>query len=153
VRTTAKIGAVVAAGALAVAVPAAAHPAHPSKPSTTDSPPATSHKCAVHHEAYIASGTIVSWSATATNGLYNGTVSVAVTRTNHHAAPQKGTTYTYTLTNAKVQFGKGTSSPYTGDRVKLIGSITTVAKKCTNQSSAGTITVRKVDVSAPKPTT
>lgn len=149
-RTTAKIGAVVTAGALAVAVPAAANPAHPSDPPT----PPTSNKCAVHHEANIAYGTLVTWGATpTTNGLYTGSVTVNVSHTNRHATAQKGL-YTYTLptTGARVDFGKGTTSPYTNDRVKVIGSITTVAKKCTDQSLAGKITVRKVDLSAPKPT-
>jgi hypothetical protein len=147
-RTTAKLGAAVATGVLAIAVPAAAHPvnAHPSKPDS-----AKSHKCVAHNVAYTASGTLVSWSATPTSdGRFSGTITVDVTRANHHAAGQKGTSYTYTLTNTRVRFAKGTNPPVAGDRVKLIGAITSVAKKCTDQSGAGTITVRKVDVSPAK---
>ena len=147
-RTTAKLGAAVATGLLAFAVPAAAHPGpgtHPAHPSH----PAQSQKCTAHNEAYVASGKLVSWSATETNGRWNGTFTVDVIKTNHHAKAQRGTTQTYTLTNARVKFGKGANPPATGDRVKVIGSITTVAKKCTDQTGAGTISVRKVDVTAP----
>jgi hypothetical protein len=151
-RTTAKIGAVVAAGALAIAVPAAADPAHPSHPSGTD--PGKSHKCATHEVAYVAHGTIVSWSPTAPtgNGPYSGTVTVLVTKVNHHA--NKGS-QPYTLTGAKVRFDQGTTSPATGDPVTLIGKIAVApaAKKgCTTVTgtTAGTITITKVDVHALK---
>lgn len=155
--TGAKLGTVIAAGALAIAGPAAAkpahpsHPNHPSHPATRTSRPAESHKCTAHNEAYTASGTFVSWSATETgHNTYTGTVTVDVTRTNHHAKGQKGTQYTYTLDNTKVSFDKGANPPAAGDRVAVIGRITVVAKKCTDQSGAGTITVRKLDIKAPK---
>jgi hypothetical protein len=146
---------ILVAGALAIAVPAAAkpphaipptHPSHPSHPATPDS-----HKCAAHKEAYIASGKFVSWSATSTDGRhFTGMITVDVTNTNHHAKTQKGTTVTYMLSSTKVTFGKGANPPAAGDRVVLIGKITAVPKKCTNQSAAGTITLRKVDISVPK---
>lgn len=149
-RRTAKLGAAVAAGTLAIAVPAFAKgPHHPfvNHPSH----PATSHKCTAHNEAYTAFGTFVSWNATqSSNGRFSGTITVNVTRANHHARAQKGTQYTYTLSDTKVRFGKGANPPTAGDRVAIIGKITTIAKKCTDQSGAGTITVRKVDISAPK---
>ena len=179
---------ILAAGALAVAVPAIAkqpphpsHPAHPSHPShpnrgrgngngntttttTTTSTstgngngrghgranknhPARSEKCTVHEVAYIASGTEVSFSATQnSSGRYDGTIVVHVTRTNHHAAGGRGTDVTYTLTNAIVRFGKGTSATDTGDRVKVIGEVTTLAKKCDHTGFTPTVTVRKVDI-------
>ena len=159
-RTAAKLGAVVATAALAIAVPAAAkvphpgpahHPAHPSPPATERTHPATSEKCTAHKVAYIASGTFVSWAATPTGkNTYTGTITVDVTKTNHHAKAQKGTQHTYTLDNSKVVFGKGANPPAAGDRVVVIGKITEVAKKCTNQGAAGTITVRKVDIHVPK---
>ena len=146
-RTAAKLGAVVVTGALAIAVPAAAKPAHPAHPSH----PASSEKCEAHKVAYIASGTFVSWAATQTGkDTYTGTITVNVTKTNHHAKAQKGTQYTYTLSNSKVVFGKGANPPAAGDRVVVIGKITEVAKKCTDQSAAGTITVRKVEIRVPK---
>src|ERR1700693_869415 len=147
-RTAAKLGAAVAAGTLAIAVPAVAKPAHPAHPS----PPAPSHKCTAHKVAYTVSGTFVSWAATLTGtDTYTGTITINVTKANHHAKPQKGTPHTYTLTNTKVTFGKGANPPAAGDRVVLIGKITEVAKKCTDQSAAGTITIGKGDISVPKP--
>jgi len=136
----------VAAGALAIAVPASAKPDHPSHP-------AKSHKCTAHKVGYVASGTLVSWTANQTGkDEYTGTITVHVTKANHHAAAGKGSDVTYTLTNAKVSFGHGANPPRAGDRVHVIGKITEVAKKCTDQSAAGTITVRKVDINAPKAT-
>lgn len=137
-RTIAKLGAVVAAGALAVAVPAAAK-----------NHPPTSHKCAPHKVAYTASGTLVSWNATKSGKSYTGTITVKVTHANRHAGPQKGTTYTYTLSNARASFAKRANPPAAGDHVVVTGTITTVAKKCTDQSGAGKIAVRKVDVTPP----
>jgi hypothetical protein len=134
----------VAAGALAIAVPATAKPAHPSHP-------ATSHKCTAHKVGYVASGTLVSWSATQSGAkTYTGTITVHVTQANHHAASSKGSDVTYTLTNTKVSFGDGANPPVAGDRVHVIGKITEVAKKCTDQSAAGTVTLHKVDIKAPK---
>ena len=152
-RTTAKLGAIAAAAALVVAVPAGAKPPHATPPNHP-SHPATSHKCTPHREAYVASGTFVSWTAAPSSSgkknHFTGTITVKVTKTNHHAAAQKGTTQTYTLNDTKVRFGKGANPPASGDRVVLIGAITTVAKKCTDQSGAGTITLRQVDIKLPK---
>jgi hypothetical protein len=145
-RTAAKLGAVVASGALAIAVPAAAKPPHPVHPSH----PATSHKCTAHNVAYVAHGTVVAWGATQTgtpSGTWDGPITVTVKSANHHA---KGAT-SFMLHNTKVRLGKGvTNPPVAGDRVVVIGKITTVAKKCTDKSGAGTITISKVQVLAPK---
>jgi hypothetical protein len=146
-RTAAKLGAVVVTGALGIAVPATAKPAHPAHPTH----PASSEKCEAHKVAYIASGTFVSWAASQTGKhTYTGTITVNVTKTNHHAKAQKGTQYTYTLANSKVVFGKGANPPAAGDRVVVTGKITELAKTCTDQSGAGTITVRKVEIRVPK---
>ena len=128
------------AGALAIAVPAGAK-THPSSQGTH---PTTSHKCAAHSVAYIASGTLVSSALTKNaNGTYSGTVTVMVKRTNHHGKPDKGTTATYTVTNAHVTFGHGvTNPPAAGSRVKVIGKLTTVAKKC--PYATGTLTIKRV---------
>jgi hypothetical protein len=147
-RNTAKIGAIVAAGALAVAVPAAAHTGQSSK----------SHNCVTRNVAYIAHGTVSSWSATQTGtptGRWDGSITLNVKSTNHHVT--KGTT-TFTLLNTKVRLGKGVTDPGIGDRVSLIGKIAVAPTdpKCTSSNTtgtaAGTITVRKVDLSAPKHT-
>ena len=147
-RTTAKIGAVVAAGALAVAVPAAANPGHTPTP----------HKCVTHNVAYVAHGTVSTWGATQTGtptGTWDGPITLTVKSTNHHVT--MGTT-TFTLLNTKVRLGKGVTSPGTLDRVSVIGKIAVAPKdpKCTSSTTTGTpvgtITVRKVDVRAPKHT-
>lgn len=154
-RTGAKLGMVVAAGALAVAVPAAAHPGkgNPNHPST-------SHKCSTHNVAYIAHGTVPTggWTATQTGtptGTWDGTISLTTKSTNHHA---KGAT-TFTLMNTKVRLGKGVPSPSpttSGDRVTVLGKIAVNPKHasaCTGGitgPTAGTITIRNVEVLAPK---
>jgi hypothetical protein len=146
---------IAAAGALAVAVPAAAKPMHPAHPGHPSHPshPSTSHKCTAHDEAYTASGRLVSFDATQTGeGTYTGTVTVHVTKTNHHAAKDKGSDVTYTLTNTKVQFGKGANPPTAGDRVKVIGRISELGKKCDQTGFTPTTTVRKLDIRTAEPT-
>ena len=132
------------AGAMAIAIPAGAktHPGNSQGQNGTH--PTQSHKCAAHSVAYIASGTLVSSSLTKNaNGTYSGTVTVMVKRTNHHGKPDKGTTATYTVTNAHVTFGNGlTNPPAAGSRVKVIGKLTTVAKKC--PYATGTLTIKRV---------
>ncbi len=150
--------AVAATVALTAAVPAfaakPAHPVHPTHPSHPAYPIRStggkSQKCTAHEVAYIASGKLVSWSATAgAKGTYSGTVVIDVTRANHHAKGAKGTDETFTLSGAKVRFGKGATVPAAGDRVSLTGKITLIAKKCTNQTGAGIVTVRRVFVKTP----
>jgi hypothetical protein len=59
-----------------------------------------------------------------------------------------------TLTDVRVSFGDGVAQPpATGSRVKLIGKVTKVGKKCTDQSAAGQVTYRKVTFTAAEPTT
>jgi hypothetical protein len=59
-----------------------------------------------------------------------------------------------TLTDVRVSYGDGvTPPPAAGSRVKLIGKVTKVSKKCTDQSAAGQVTYRKVTFTAPEPTT
>jgi hypothetical protein len=134
--------------AAALAVPAQGKPTKPH--------PAKSHKCTPHKVAYKASGTLVSESLTQTAGAntpkrgddrYSGTLTVDVTKANHHAA--KGE-QTYTLDNARVRFydadHNGTpDQAKTGDGVKLKGKITTLQKKCDATGFTPTITIRKVD--------
>jgi hypothetical protein len=145
-KLSAKLGAVAAIGSLAVAVPAIAKPAHPTHPTT----PKSSHKCTAHEVAYIASGTIVSWAATKnSDGTWSGAITVHVTRTNHHAKSDKGKDTTYTLTNAKVRLGHGvTNPPVAGDRVKVLGKVSSLAKKCDQTGFTPMVTVRQVIVHA-----
>ena len=153
-RTCRRFALVIAVGALSVAVPAAAkmpsHPAHPRHPAQRIRP-STSHKCTPHNQAYTASGLLVSWAATQTaGGTSSGTITVHVTRTNHHAAKAKGTDVTYTLTSAKVTFGKGVNPPTAGDRTKVIGKTSVLANRCDQTGFTPTISVRKVDVKSAK---
>ena len=155
-----RLVALVAVGVLTVAVPALAakpphpthpaHPAHPSKPGapSTSTAPSTSHKCAPHNVAYVASGTIVTWGATQNaDGTWSGTISVQVKHANHHAASAKGTAATFTLTNSKVHMSHGvTNPPATGSRVQVMGKITTLAKKCSQTGFTPTITIKRATV-------
>lgn len=160
VRRTAAISAV---GVLAVAVPAfAAKPAHPVHPRhhgkpaapvtstgpTTSPAPTKSHKCRPHKVAYVATGTVVSWAATQnSNGTWTGTITVQVKHANHHAASTKRTATTETLTNAKVRLGHGVANPpAAGSRVQVKGSITVLAKKCSQTGFAPTITIKRANV-------
>lgn len=148
-----RLAAVAAAGVVAVAAPAAAKPSRPAHPShpAHKSQPAKSHKCAPHRVAYIASGQFVSWTATQSgSGTWTGTITVHVTRSNHHAARDKQSDVTYTLSNTKVSFGAGANPPAAGDPVHLIGSISEVAKRCTPSGSAQPVTVRKLHIRAAK---
>ena len=157
-----------AVAALAVAaVPAlAAKPPHPTQAqgpkSSHPTPPAKSHKCKPHKVAWIVSGTLVSQSLTKNaDGTYSGSVTMNVTRTNKHAKGEVGAGKTYTLTNVKARFNvpdrnaSGGASDQAdlqaGDRVKLIGKVTTLAKKCDHTGFTPTVTVRKATFSAPNP--
>jgi hypothetical protein len=155
-RTSSWLAAIAAAGALAVAAPAVARPghtAHPSHPGHSAHPtqPPRSKKCAPHEVAYIASGQFVGWAATQTaTGTWTGTITVHVTRSNHHAAGDKGHDVTYTLSNTKVTFGKGANPPAAGDPVHLVGKIGEVARRCPQPGATAPVTVRKVHIRTAK---
>jgi hypothetical protein len=129
---------------LALAGPAAAKHSHPS----------TSHKCTPHKVSYEASGTLVDSSlAKNADGSYTGTLTVHVTRNNHHARSDVGKDVTYTLTNARVKFGHGVTNPAAaGDRVTVIGKVTTLAKKCDQTGFTPTVTIRKAVIHLPRHT-
>jgi hypothetical protein len=141
----------VAAGALAIAVPAAAHPrpgSHPSKPDH----PSSSHKCMPHNVAFVESGTVDATTASTLaqnpDGTWTGTLVVDVTRTNHWARKDRHTTVTETFTAAKlhVVFADKTTGFTSGERVTLIGKLATVAKKCTPTGSPAAPVFRMVVV-------
>jgi hypothetical protein len=132
------------------------HPSHPGHPHHPDHPgrPGNVHKCVPHGVAYIARGTLVSQTLSENpDGTYSGTVTVDVTRTNRHAASDRGTTQTYTLTGARVKLviadinndgSIGLDDLQAGDRVKLIGAITTLAKRCNQDGFTATTTIRRI---------
>lgn len=132
--------------ALAAAVPAWAakppHPVHPTHPSGGKS-------CTVKNHGFRAYGTVTAGSLTAGTGKgrYNGTLTVDVTRANHGAATGS---QTYTLTNARVRFGKGVDPmTLTGDRVTLHGTLTALPRGCSSTGFMSTTTVRNVTIKVP----
>jgi hypothetical protein len=119
--------------------------------------PGQSHKCTHHNVAYIASGTLASQTLSKNpDGTYSGTLEVEVTHTNNHAV--KGKTI-YNVSKVHVTFGLadinhdgsvGLDDLQTGDRVKAIGKITTLAKKCSHGTFTATTTIRRIIFHAPK---
>ena len=118
-----------------------------------------SHRCRPHGVGYVASGTLVSQTLTQnTDGSYSGEVSIKVVSSNHHAALEKGGTLTLKVEDVRVVFGLadtdgdgtvGLDEVTEGDRVTLIGKITTLAKKCSHKEFTPKLTVRQVVVNAP----
>jgi hypothetical protein len=114
--------------------------------------PSTSHKCTPHAVSYRVSGTLVSGSLTKnSDGTYSGSLTVHVTRTNHHAKADKGTDKAYTLDHAKAKLhGADPAALATGSRVKLKGTITKLAKKCDQTGFQAATTIKKADIKPPK---
>jgi len=117
-----------------------------------------SHKCKPHKVGYVASGTLVSQALTKNaDGSYSGEVTVEVKHTNHHAKADKGTK-AYKLENVDVTFGLadtnsdgsvGLDDLKAGDRVRLLGRITVLAKKCNQTGFTPTTTIRHLVFHAP----
>jgi hypothetical protein len=156
--------------AAAVAIPGSALANHkPPQPpgqvkaqGKSDPTHGNSHKCKAHSVGYIVSGTLTSYGLTQTAGAqtpadtsddrYGGTLGLTVTKTNHHAGALTGAQQ-LTVTDVRVSFGEGVAKPpAAGSRVKLIGKVTKVGKKCTDQSAAGQVTYRKVTFATAEPT-
>jgi hypothetical protein len=117
--------------------------------------PGQSHKCTHHKVAYVASGTLVSQTLSKnSDGAYSGEVTVKVTHTNHHAIGDEGATKAYkNLENVHVTFALadtnndgsvGLDDLKEGDRVRLIGKITTLAKRCSQSGFMSTTTIRRI---------
>jgi hypothetical protein len=153
---------IAACAAALTATPAWAHGRddHPA-------PPARSHKCTPHKVGYVAAGTLVSHTlvvdaAAAVDGdakpTYSGDVTIDVTKTNKHAKADKRTTKTYTLDHARVvlglddQNGDGRvdlADVAAGDRVKVIGKVTKLAKRCDQTGFTPELKVKKLIVHEP----
>lgn len=124
--------------------------------------PPKSHKCTPHSVGYRASGALVEQALTQTAGAatprrgddrYSGTLKVNVRRANHRAATGE---QTYTLDNARVRFydadHNGTADELkAGDRVKVRGKMTRLARKCDSSGFEPTVTVRGVHFKPAKP--
>jgi len=124
-----------AVGALAIAVPAAAHPGNTNHPSGT-------HSCKTHNVAYIVGGTVTDVSGLTVNSdTPTGTLVITVTHANKWAkkdGASNGASETYTVTGAKVKFPPGTGSFANGDRVQLIGKFPMVRSHGQNACTAPT---------------
>ena len=124
-----------AVGALAIAVPAAAHPGNANHPSET-------HSCKTHNVAYIVGGTVTDVSGLTVNGdTPTGSLAITVTHSNKWAKKDgatKGASKTYTLTGAKVKFAASTTSVANGDRIQLIGKFPMVRSHGKNACTAPT---------------
>lgn len=122
------------------------------------------HRCVAHKVGYVAAGTLVSQTlvldptATPDHPTYSGDVTIAVTRTNHAARGDKGTTKTYTLVKARVVLGLTDQNAdgrvdlgdlAAGDRVKVIGKVTTLRRRCDQTGFTATTTIRQLVVHAP----
>ncbi|HEX7292406.1 MAG TPA: hypothetical protein VF250_14900 [Conexibacter sp.] len=131
-------------------------------------PSARSHKCTPHKVAYVAAGTLVSQTlvadaAAAARGgskpTYSGDVTIDVTKGNKAAKGDKRTTKTYTLDHARVVLGLEDQNAdgrvdladvAAGARVKVIGKVTKLAKRCDQTGFTPQLTIRKLIVHAPK---
>lgn len=109
-------------------------------------------KCQPHAVAYEVSGTLVSGSLTAnSDGTYNGTLTVHVTKAEHHAKVDKGTDKSYTLDHAKVKLnGQNPAALAANSRAHLTGTVTTLAKKCDHTGFTPTVTIKKANIKPPK---
>lgn len=132
-----------------------------------------SHKCVPHRVAYVAAGTLVSHtlvqdgedvpsisSAGGDRPTFSGDVTIDVKRTNRHAKPDKGTTKTYTLDHARVLVRLEDRNDdgvvdladiLPGSRVKVIGKVTKLAKRCDQAGFVPELKIRKLIVHAPRP--
>lgn len=166
-RLNFKAGALVAAaGVIAIAAPAAAHPGpgnhrghgnHPGQGNDPGHGGRTRHssdwqRCMPRNVGYVESGTIdastPSTLAQNSDGTWSGTLVVDVTRPNHWAKADSGTTVTETFTDAKLRVRfDGTTSGFTaGERVRLIGKLAVVAKRCTATGSQASPVFRMIVV-------
>lgn len=146
---------IAALAALGVGAPAQAEHPHGAKaPKSQDAKPEKGKRgsCEPRTVGYNASGTLTSAALTPGEGerRYNGTLQVDVKKANHHGAtgPQ-----TFTLTNARVRFGRGVdaAAPAAGSRVKVHGKTTKLRKHCSSEGFTPEVTVRKVDIRQAKP--
>ena len=117
------------------------------------SKPPKANKCQPHNAAYAVAGTLVSGTLApgTRKHTYTGTLVVHVTKASKHAKSAKGTDQTYTLTNAHLKLhGENPAALTMGSRVKLNGSITTLAKKCDQTGFTPTVTIKRGSIKAPK---
>lgn len=154
--------------AVAVAVPAQA--SKPESPGAQGKAPSTlagskSKRCTPRSVAYVAFGAYVSSTLTQTQGTattdnasddrWSGTLVVDVKRTNRHGRADKGTQKEYTLTDARVRLADRNDDgiadvPVAGDRVRVQGKITRLARRCDSTGFTAEVKVRSVGFNKPK---
>lgn len=145
-----KLGAALAAAGTMIAVPAAALAGPPSNSGSnhSNSGKSQTHVCKVHNRGYVEGGTVSAVTTDSTGAVTSFTITV--THKNH--AAKLNPTNSVTLSEVKVvRYDGGTTAITTGERVQLIGKVTFVAKKCTDTTGAGMVTIGKVVVH-PAPT-
>lgn len=119
-------------------------------------PAAAATPCKTHTASYLAQGKYVSSSTPlAPSSAWSGTLTIKLQSANHQFSKannlkvtktSRGTDYTYTVSSAKVHFGKGVKSPATtADHVTVTGTVTEYSKGCT--STTPTVTTRSISVS------
>lgn len=142
----------------ALAVPAAAkdHPDHSTKAKAEtehgQSHEAKTPQCKLHGAGYVAGGTLESGTLTKNaDGTYDGTLTVKVSRANHHAKADKGTSRTYTLDDARVKLhGQDGAALKPGSRVKVQGKVSKLSQKCDQTDSTATTTIKRANIKDPK---
>jgi hypothetical protein len=114
---------------------------------------AGSHGCKVHTVAYVVAGTLVSESLLpSATGTYSGEVTLEVKRSNHRGAEAKGRTESFKVQDVRVTIGLRSASGgrasieevKAGDRVKLIGRVTFMPKRCTREGFTPTVTIKHI---------
>jgi hypothetical protein len=118
-----------------------------------------SHRCVAHSIAYVASGTLVSDTLLeGADHTYSGEVVLEVQHGNRHSRAALRTKKTYAvedvhLTLAVPDLDKdgvvGVDDLVPGDRVRLIGHVTTLLKGCAASEFTPKLTIRKVVFHAP----
>jgi hypothetical protein len=127
------------------------HPTHPNNSTSGKSNQGSGRSCTALNKGYNGSGTLVSAALTPGTGRdrFGGTLTVDITRANHKAATGQ---QTFTLTNARVRFGKGVdpTAPAAGDRVRLHGKITELPHGCASTGFVSATTIRNVTIKTVK---
>jgi hypothetical protein len=169
-------GPVLALPAQAPADPGNSHGPPSSHPNNADNP-GSKHRsskgtensgghhgmCKLHKVGYVASGVLLSDKLEKNaDGTYSGEIEVKVTQTNHHGRVDKGTTRVYKakeLEHVHVTFGLadtnndgsvGLDDLKPGEtRVKLIGKISALKKKCNEKGFEAVRTIRQLVFNAP----
>ena len=131
-------------GAAALAVAAIAVPAEAAKPP----------RCVVHSSLYEVWGKLTaagSLDVNTSEGGYEGTLTVFVTRTNVYARADLRKTRTYSVDrHTIVAFGRGVSktAPAANGRVHLRGKITSMPKEC--KGFVPGISILRAELQVPK---